>query len=312
MVRDPGTYSKVIVREFYASYVATLRGSIHQNAIPTAQPPLTATLVRKFSVDISETTIRRFLYGPGPDHSWALNTAEFDYKWDSVRGEEFQHSAEKRKTLLQWLASQISTNGERAEWFTTVGVIIKKATLIFVAKFFWLLVRNRISPTKADNALTWDCAVMLCRDSGVPIWHCDKLIWPMGTLDIGLIQDEANVAAPRREPQVDVPPMGADLVDVVEQIQGDDPTPPAHTDGSEIGGSDGHAASPCLAKDPKFDSKVRGHNGAKDGEHDGPEASLRADVDAILATPAVEPQAAPIAFFDAMVLDALFSGDAEE
>uniref|UniRef100_M1DV95 Integrase core domain containing protein n=1 Tax=Solanum tuberosum TaxID=4113 RepID=M1DV95_SOLTU len=41
-------------------------------------------------------------------------------------------------------------------------------------------------------------------------------------------------------------------------------------------------------------------------------ASLRADVDVILATPAVEPQAAPTALSDNMVLDALFSGDAEE
>jgi len=55
-------------------------------------------------------------------------------------------------------------------------------------------------------------------DSGVPIWHCDKLIRATGTLDIGLIRDEANVAAPRRESQVNVPPLGADLVDDVEQM----------------------------------------------------------------------------------------------
>uniref|UniRef100_M1DE74 Integrase core domain containing protein n=1 Tax=Solanum tuberosum TaxID=4113 RepID=M1DE74_SOLTU len=41
-------------------------------------------------------------------------------------------------------------------------------------------------------------------------------------------------------------------------------------------------------------------------------ASLWADVDAILATPIVEPQAAPTALADNTVLDALFSGTAEE
>uniref|UniRef100_M1D908 Integrase core domain containing protein n=1 Tax=Solanum tuberosum TaxID=4113 RepID=M1D908_SOLTU len=41
-------------------------------------------------------------------------------------------------------------------------------------------------------------------------------------------------------------------------------------------------------------------------------ASLRADVDAILATPAVEPQAAPTALVDDTVLDALFSRTAKE
>uniref|UniRef100_M1DEL4 Integrase core domain containing protein n=1 Tax=Solanum tuberosum TaxID=4113 RepID=M1DEL4_SOLTU len=134
---------------------------------------------------------------------------------------------------------------------------------------FWLLVRNWVSPTKADNALTWDRTVivatlvvgvetdfprmiiveihekalkasttyhfpclifMLCKDSGVPIWHCDKLIRATGTLDIGLIRDRASVAAPRRETQVDIPPLGVDLVDDVEQMQGDDPAPPSHTD----------------------------------------------------------------------------------
>jgi len=41
-------------------------------------------------------------------------------------------------------------------------------------------------------------------------------------------------------------------------------------------------------------------------------ASLRADVDAILATPAVEPQAVPSVLGDDIVLGALFSGDDAE
>uniref|UniRef100_M1DKZ6 Integrase core domain containing protein n=1 Tax=Solanum tuberosum TaxID=4113 RepID=M1DKZ6_SOLTU len=166
-----GVRRSQIVREFYASYAATLRGSISKRSKPIAQDPLTSTM--------------------------------------------------------------------HAEWVAAPSLGIRKATLNFVAKFFWLLVRNRVSPTKADNQLTWDRAVMvaalvagveidfarillaeihervfktsttypcpclisqLCRDSGLPIWHCDRLIHPTGTLDIGLIRDEANVAAPRREP----------------------------------------------------------------------------------------------------------------
>uniref|UniRef100_M1DFR0 Integrase core domain containing protein n=1 Tax=Solanum tuberosum TaxID=4113 RepID=M1DFR0_SOLTU len=41
-------------------------------------------------------------------------------------------------------------------------------------------------------------------------------------------------------------------------------------------------------------------------------ASLRTDVDIILAAPSVETQAAPTALADETVLDALFSGTAEE
>uniref|UniRef100_M1DE39 Integrase core domain containing protein n=1 Tax=Solanum tuberosum TaxID=4113 RepID=M1DE39_SOLTU len=141
-----------------------------------------------------------------------------------------------------------------------------------------------VSPTKADNQLTWDRAVMaatlvvgleidfarmllaeihdkafktsttypfpclifqLCRDSGVPIWHCDRLIHPTGTLDVGLIQDEVNVAAPRRGPRIDVP-LGTDLVDIVKQMQDDEPTPPAHTNNAPASSSQATSQVPQL------------------------------------------------------------------
>uniref|UniRef100_M1CXV0 Integrase core domain containing protein n=1 Tax=Solanum tuberosum TaxID=4113 RepID=M1CXV0_SOLTU len=138
MARDLGTYNEEIVREFYASYAATLRGLISKRSKPIAQDPFTSTMVWGCLVDISHATISCFLYGPTTGHSWSLNTAEFDYRWDIVRSGAFQRNAEQ--------------------------------------------------------------------DSGVPIWHCDRLIYPIGTLDIGLIRDEANVAAPRREPQVEDAP----------------------------------------------------------------------------------------------------------
>ncbi|KAG5616131.1 hypothetical protein H5410_015955 [Solanum commersonii] len=203
MARDPGTYSEEIVREFYAFYASTLRGSISKWSKPLAQDPLTSTLVQGCPVDISPATIRRFLYGPTMGHSWALNTSEY-----------------------------IAADGERAKWVAASRLGIRKATLNFVAKFFWMLVRNRVSPTKADNQVTWDRAVMvaalvagveidfarillaeiherafrtsttypfpclifqLCMDFGVSIWQCDR-VHPIEALDIGLIRDEANVA----------------------------------------------------------------------------------------------------------------------
>ncbi|KAK4731644.1 hypothetical protein R3W88_024632 [Solanum pinnatisectum] len=72
MAHSPGSYSEEIVREFYASYAATIRGSISKWAKPTAQPPLEATLFWGFTVDISETTICRFIYGT--DHTLPINT----------------------------------------------------------------------------------------------------------------------------------------------------------------------------------------------------------------------------------------------
>uniref|UniRef100_M1DLJ6 Integrase core domain containing protein n=1 Tax=Solanum tuberosum TaxID=4113 RepID=M1DLJ6_SOLTU len=237
---------------------------------------------RGFLVDISHTTISRFLYGPGPDHTWTLNTAEFDYRWDVVRSGAFKCNAEQRKAILLCLARHIAADGERVDWVSSPRLGIRKVTLSLVAKFFWLLVRNMVSPTKADNQLTWDRAVMvaalvagleidfarmllaeiherafktsttypfpclifqLCRDSGVPLWHCYKLIHPTGTLNIGLIQDEVNLAAPRRGPRIDVP-LGSDLVDVVEQMHGAEHILPAHSDDAPTSSSQASSQAP--------------------------------------------------------------------
>ena len=88
----------------------------------------------------------------------------------------------------------------------------KKANLTFTTKFLWLIVSHCLSPTAADNIITWDRAVLmvamiagfevdfawlllvvmhdrafkvittypfpsmvfaLCMYAGVPIWHID-------------------------------------------------------------------------------------------------------------------------------------------
>ena len=100
--------------------------------------------------------------------------------------------------------------------------VIRKANLTFMAKFLWLIVRHCLSPTTADNIVTWDRVVLmtamivgfevdfawllqtvmherdfkvtttypflcmifsLCRSTSVPIWHIDQLNTPLGTVD---------------------------------------------------------------------------------------------------------------------------------
>ncbi|KAG5610353.1 hypothetical protein H5410_021634 [Solanum commersonii] len=125
-----------ILRELYASYVATLRGSISKRSNPIAQDPLTSTMVRGYPMYISHATISRLLYGPTTGHCWSLNTADFDYRWDIIRSGAFQRNAEQRKTVILWLAKYIAADGERAEWVATPWLGIRKATLNFEAKFF--------------------------------------------------------------------------------------------------------------------------------------------------------------------------------
>ena len=128
----------------------------------------------------------------------------------------------------------LSVDGEGADWVTEPKRAIK-TTLTFTVKFLWLLVRHCLSPTAADNIITWDRVVLmaamiagfevdfawilhavmherafkvtttypfpcmifaLCRSAGVPIWHVDQLKTPHNTVDIVLIRHEANELAP--------------------------------------------------------------------------------------------------------------------
>ena len=57
----------------------------------------------------------------------------------------------------------------------------------------------------------------LCRYAGVYIWYIDQLKTPLGTVDIGLIRDEANELTPRMGPCPELPPHGDNLVDTVAQ-----------------------------------------------------------------------------------------------
>ncbi|KAG5600219.1 hypothetical protein H5410_031589 [Solanum commersonii] len=205
--------------------------------------------------------------------------------------------------------------------------------------------------------------------AGVEINFARMLVHPTGALDIGAVRDKANVAASRREPQVEVPPLGVDLADTVGQAHGDDISILVHTD--TVPGSSSQAASMApsssrstpqlgatvvpLARVQKLeaqmakllhhiqlwmqksiaesearikrrmegmmDRKVQAVNNHLDAfelrvlEQSVPTidlsalqadlASLRTDVDAILAAPSVEPQVAPIALDDDTVLDAV-------
>lgn len=68
---------------------------------------------------------------------------------------------EKRQVVKILLGQHIETDVERANWIIEPQVSIRKATLTFVAKFFLMLFQNIVSPTRADNILTWDREIMV-------------------------------------------------------------------------------------------------------------------------------------------------------
>ena len=69
----------------------------------------------------------------------------------------------------------------------------------FEVDFTWLLqVVMHERAFKVTTTCPFPCMIFaLCRTAGVPIWHIDQLKTPQGTVDVGLIRDEANEFAPR-------------------------------------------------------------------------------------------------------------------
>ena len=55
----------------------------------------------------------------------------------------------------------MSVDGEGADWVTESKAAIKKANLPFTVKFLWLIVHHCLSPTAADNIITWERAVLM-------------------------------------------------------------------------------------------------------------------------------------------------------
>lgn len=145
----------------------------------------------------------------------------------------------------------------------------QKVTLDFVVKFFLLLVQHCIHPKNVGNVLTWDRAVFveamvegleidyarvvitmihergfktsttypiaclifqLSRESGVIICYYDTLRSPMGTVDIGITKDEANIETPQRGSRIEMPPLSENLADTVELAQGAYPATSALAD----------------------------------------------------------------------------------
>ena len=102
--RPLGRYSEEMVREFYASYVATLQSQIYRRASPAKQAPLEKVRVRGVQVDIFLPAIRRFLYSEGVDATRTPLTAEFDYRWQIVKDGQFLREPSLRQTTKRWIA----------------------------------------------------------------------------------------------------------------------------------------------------------------------------------------------------------------
>ena len=90
----------------------------------------------------------------------------------------------------------------------------------FEVDFVWLLqaVMHKRA-FKVTTTYSFPCMIFsLCRSTGVHIWHVDQLKTSQGTVDVGLIRDEANELASRRGTRPELLPL-ADLTETVAQAR---------------------------------------------------------------------------------------------
>ena len=80
----------------------------------------------------------------------------------------------------------------------------------------------------------------------MPIWHVDQLKTPLGTVDIGLIRDEANELAPHRGPRPELPQVGDNQADTVAQAH--TATQAASTDTSLVECISGSSTAPSSSR----------------------------------------------------------------
>ena len=106
--RSLGHYSEVMLREFYATYVVTLRASLDKRSKPGKHGQLQHVRARGMRVDISLSTFRRFLYGADTDATKTPLAPKFYYRWKLVKDVHFQCESVLRETTKRWKAQNIS------------------------------------------------------------------------------------------------------------------------------------------------------------------------------------------------------------
>uniref|UniRef100_M1DXL9 Putative plant transposon protein domain-containing protein n=1 Tax=Solanum tuberosum TaxID=4113 RepID=M1DXL9_SOLTU len=201
-----------------------------------------------------------FLYGLG--HTLPINRAKVNYRMNIVRSGAFQSNAKQRKSIFLWLARHLATDEKRIEWVSTPSLSIKKATLSFVAKFFWLLVWNRVSPTQVDNVLTWDPVVMVV-----------ALVSRMEVNFARMLIAEIHERTSKDTTTLLIPASFSSKAGILEYRFGI--MTGCFSLCLEVGGPDGHTAPTCEAIDVETDSRVRCADGANDGPSCCPPSSTR-------------------------------------
>lgn len=147
-----------MTQQLNASYAFSFQNDIPKWANSLVYPPLKANLVRYFFINISNTTIHKFIHRSA--HTLPINTASMIKGSEWFRVVHFRGmSSKKRFTLFDVMS--YCRGQSKLKWLHNTTLLIIKSTLSSTAKFFWVVVRTRLSITQANNMVTWIVLVML-------------------------------------------------------------------------------------------------------------------------------------------------------
>lgn len=76
--------------------------------------------------------------------------------------------------MKKLLAQHWAIKGESADWLLDFWRLIIKDNLTCTIKFFWFLVRHRLSPTNDNNIIIWDRVVLVAAlVAKIGDWLCE-------------------------------------------------------------------------------------------------------------------------------------------
>ena len=115
--------------------MASLRSQIDRRATTSKQAPLEHVRVRGIHVDISLPTIHLYLYGKDVHANRSPFTADFDYRWQSVKDGYSLREPWLRESTKWWMSLHLSVDGEGVDCVIEPKGAIKKSNLTFTAMF---------------------------------------------------------------------------------------------------------------------------------------------------------------------------------
>ncbi|TMW82926.1 hypothetical protein EJD97_003840 [Solanum chilense] len=285
--RPLGRYSEEMVREFYASYVATLYSQIDKRAAPAKQAPLEQVRVRGVQLTFPYLPSADFYMAKGADWVTEPNGA--------IKKANLTFTAK-----FLWLIVRHCLSPTADDNIVTWDRAVLMAAMIagFEVDFAWLLLALMHERAfKFTTTYPFPCMIFaLCRSTGVPIWHVDQRKTQQGTVDVDLIRDDANELAPRRGPHPELPSLADDLGDTVAQAR--TATQAASTDTTPVESIPGSSTAPRSTRTTPLPALVLLARAAVD--------SLRADIDKILEARVPESEAPSVESAEDTMLAALF------